>query len=1025
MKIAVVQLSDIHLRNPDDTVLKRADHIASAVMSVAPHPDAYLLAVTGDVAFSGKDHEYALARPFFGEVSQIIQRSGQPFFQFLVPGNHDLDFTSEPDTRGLLLETLPDRVNNIDPKGETVRQILSVQENFFEFEAGMLLSAQCPIRAWLARSHEFQILGKSVRVNCFNTAWVSTNPERPGQLAFPAPTGDSDPSSSELVISAFHHPYNWLTPEIGRAFRHYIENTSDVIMTGHEHEPSVYMKQTSDSITSHYIEGAVLQGSSNESSAFNVVLIDTVDRTYEHVICKWTGELYDQSVIGIRPFVRNRLASMFIFRNNSEFLNRVSDPGLPILHPLKHEIKLEDLYLYPALAQKNPDQKFEVLKVIESQGVVEYIRSSPRVLICGDELIGKSSFARKLYCDLQNGGDFVPLLLAGSQFDGLKEKDVRKVITRALVDQYDEESVDRFFRLDHSQRTAIIDDWNEVKYAGKGRLRVLSHLRSFFGKIIIFTSRLYAFEELAETGPVRDAFADFQFCDIKEFGRRLTGKLIEKWHSLGREESIDNREYNYLVASSEQKISALIGKGILPTYPIFLLGLLQADTPQSAATQNAGSYGHVLESVITTRLSAVSRHSTNIGMLYTYASRIAYSVSKKDRPFLSSKELHDLHEEYCHEYQMKPSETKVIADLINAMILCKDGDSYRFRYKGCYCYFVARYFSENMPAREEQLRAELNEMTDRLGWEDYSNIVIFYLYLTRDRKIIDRLLENAAHIYEEWDMSDLEADVKFVNRLLKERPKRILLPSTDIEDNRDRYRTQQDEAANAISKEDEAAPNRRVPYDPKLDEITKLTIAFQNIRVMGQVLRNFPGVLTGEPKYRLAEGCYLLGLRALRRLLALAEQQLEELRTAFAMVFREQHPLATAEEVENNADQKLIWLTGAVSYGMIKRISNSVGLEDLELTFETVRRKLGEKPSIRLVDLGIQLEYFREAPEAEIYDLEKDVQKNPFAYKLLRDLVSEFLYLHNTDRKVFQRLGALFEIEASKPRFLLSKGIGD
>jgi hypothetical protein len=1023
MRIAILHLSDIHFHGLNDAVLKRAKNIASATMSVAPNPDAYLLAVTGDVAFSGKTEQYELAGTFFKEIKQHLANSKRPIFEFFVPGNHDLDFDAEPDTRPALLQTLPDRIESIDPNGETVRQIVSVQEGFFEFQRSMETPGKHLPHSPLVYSYVFPVVDKKIQVNCFNTAWVSTNPEIPGQLVFPTAAIDIKTELAELVISAFHHPYNWLSPENGRSFRNHVESTSDVIMTGHEHESSIYVKQYSDSATAQYIEGAILQGSSKDPSGFNVVVVDTGAGMYEAFLCQWEGAAYNQSSCGVNQFVRNKLVCRSVFRNTPDFLSVLSDPGLPVLHPLKHEIKLEDLFIYPALARKDPDNKFAVLRIIESQNVVEFIRATPHILIFGEDISGKTSFAKRLYRDLPADGGLVPVLVRGEEFTGYKGKDVRRALENAVVNQYGEASTDAFFQLDHYQRVVIIDDWHKLRYAAKGRVSILESLKVFCGKIVLFTSRLYAFEELAEIGPIRDALADFQFCDIKEFGKRLTGKLIEKWHSLGRDYSNDVREYNYLVASSEQKISALIGKGVLPTYPIFLLGLLQADASPTSP-QSAGSYGHILEAVITTRLANVSTRSANIGLVYTYASRIAYSLFKKARPFLSSKEVHQLHREYCDAYQMKLSENKVISDLIKAKILCQEGDSYRFTYKGCYFYFVARYISENLGSHESELRSELNEMTDRLGWEDYANIIMFFLYLTRDQKIIERLLANAARMYEEWEPSDLEKDVRFVNDLLTEKPKKLLLPLADIESNRDQYRSKQDEVESKFENRDEAAPDQRVPYDPSLDEIMKLTIALQNLRVMGQVMRNFPGVLKAEPIYRLAEASYSLGLRMLRRLLALAEQNLEGLRTAFAQLFKERHPLATTEEMENSADQKLIWLTGAVSYGMIKRICCSVGHEELELTFEQVRKRLGEKTSIRLIDLAIQLEYFREAREADIYDLEKDVQKNHFAYKILRDLVSEFLYLHNTDSKVFQRLGDEFEIETSDPKFRLNKAIG-
>jgi hypothetical protein len=54
---------------------------------------------------------------------------------------------------------------------------------------------------------------------------------------------------------------------------------------------------------------------------------------------------------------------------------------------------------------------------------------------------------------------------------------------------------------------------------------------------------------------------------------------------------------------------------------------------------------------------------------------------------------------------------------------------------------------------------------------------------------------------------------------------------------------------------------------------------------------------------------------------------------------------------------------------------------------------------------------------AEIYEIERSLGRNYFAYKLLRDLVAEFLMLHNTDSRVLQRLGKQFEIKTSDPRF--------
>lgn len=291
MKIAIVQLSDIHIRHSTDAILGRAAKIAAATKSVVSNPDAYLLGIIGDIAFSGTVEQYELALEFLNKLKGELLAAGKLVHIFLVPGNHDLDFTSEPDTRPILLKSIREKVYQIDRNGEVVRQILSTQEHFYEFESKLLGSDIRPIPQRLANLQLFKVNGKTIFVRRYNTAWVSTNPEVPGELVFPVSTEVSPPSATDLSISVFHHPYNWLEPENARLFRHQIENSSDVVLTGHEHETSIYTKLDSSGVATQYIEGSVLQEDNNKRSAFNVVLVDNVQSTYEAFTCEWNGEL--------------------------------------------------------------------------------------------------------------------------------------------------------------------------------------------------------------------------------------------------------------------------------------------------------------------------------------------------------------------------------------------------------------------------------------------------------------------------------------------------------------------------------------------------------------------------------------------------------------------------------------------------------------------------------------------------------------------------------------------------------------
>jgi hypothetical protein len=987
--------------------------------------DAYIIAVTGDVAFSGKKDQYQSAASFFQTIKADLLKSSKQVLQCFIPGNHDLDFGEQPDTRSALLNHVQQNLHIFDTAGETARQILSLQHNFFEFEATMLGSSARPIPEQLVYSYIFAIADKTIRVRCLNTAWMSTNPENAGTLLYPTQLIQQQPTDlCDIEISAFHHPTNWLAPDNRRIFQALIEGSTDLILTGHEHETTDYRIESAATGSHQHVEGAVLQGETGRS-AFNVILIDDEAKTYEIFVCTWDGRKYLPTSLGDHHFNSNRVARRSLFLNTATYQTVLDDLGLPILHPRKHNVTLDDLFVYPPLSRKDPDKKFQLLQIIDSNKTLEFIRSTPRLIIMGEESSGKTALARQLYRALQSP-HLVPVLLNARDIDGYRSKDIRHILGKAVAEQYGKECVDDYFTLDSSQRLILVDDLSELRYGTAAKQSIVADLAARADNVIYFTNRLYALEELADTGPARTMFADFEFCDINELGKRAAGRLIEKWHALGDSDFVNHPEFHNAVAASEDQVAVVMSKGLLPSYPVFILGLLQAGASPTAASQNVGAYGHIIEMLITDRLMQGSedKDPSSVGTMYTYLSRMAYFLFKTDRDLMSSAELSHIHDEYCRVYQMRLEQKDIVTHLVKANIICKEGDSFRFKYKGIYCYCVARYFVENIKQAEGSLRIELDEMTDRLAFEDYTNIVMFYLYLSRDPDTIERLLHNASEIYASCEPATLDQDVGFVNKLLTVKPDRLVLASTDILVNRDEHRKRQDIINEQNTSQSLAAPDSRVPYEAASHEIIRLAIGLQTLRVMGQVLRTFPGVLTAEPKVQLASASYLLGLRILRRIFDLVEQQLPQLRSDFAEIFKERHPLSTQEELASTADQIVIWLTGAAAYGIVKRICRSIGLKDLELTFEEVGMQLGQTVAVRLIHLSIGLEYFAEAPKSEIIELEKLLRKNYFAYKILRDLVSEFLYLRNVNRRLSQEMGDLFDIAINRPEFALNKGMG-
>jgi hypothetical protein len=131
MRFALVQLSDIHLvsmreKNP---ILDRQPQIAGAIRQASLGISHGFLVVSGDVAYSGKPEEYALARPFIDAILRDMKNhfGGNDVPLLLIPGNHDCDFQRDNDIRRLIIRNL-DSVTD-----DYIVHCTEIQRPFYDF----------------------------------------------------------------------------------------------------------------------------------------------------------------------------------------------------------------------------------------------------------------------------------------------------------------------------------------------------------------------------------------------------------------------------------------------------------------------------------------------------------------------------------------------------------------------------------------------------------------------------------------------------------------------------------------------------------------------------------------------------------------------------------------------------------------------------------------------------------------------------------------------------------------------------
>jgi hypothetical protein len=848
-------------------------------------------------------------------------------------------------------------------------------------------------------------------------------------LGFPLATIEaaSAKTDSDVVISAVHHPSHLLNPTASQAFRKVVQENSDFLFTGHEHTVGGQVIAPFTGTSLIHFEGGPYQPSASGDSEFGILHLDLETKAWRHEEFRWSKGAYTKVRDGEPQQLFDKSNRSISLQLDKHFLERVKEPGTGFLHPRQSHLSLSDIYVYPDLRTRSVSKRLrkseDLPREIASSSVPERILAADRVVITGPSDSGKTGLSKMLFLDGNLRFGRYCVLLYGRSLKGKDPEDAFiSALNESIAEQYGEDAHGRYAALPASDRVLIIDDWDEVGYNKPGRKAILNRARAIFATVILFVDDIFVVEDVSG-GHEQAPLAGFEIVDLREFGFRLRGQMIRKWHELGNTFAESEQDLARRIAESTRVIDTVLGRNLLPSYPVNILTLLQTyEAGANAQNSGLGSYGQVYEALITASLAKVSVKSIDIGTKITFLSRLAWHLFSTRQRCLSESEWGNLGREYSELYQIPVDGVALRMSCIDAGIVVEDGCGFRFAYGYAYCYFVAKYFQENLADladanAREALFERLKSLSERVYSQVNADIVIFYVFLTKDRSLISHVIANAGKIFSDLAEFNFDSDVTFVNSVILPLSP-ICLPETRPEVNQQAYDQQRDEAGEQV----EPVGNPELGellYNPDLPLEQKLVFGMRYVMLMGQVLRNFPGSLKADMKLELAFESYSLGLRILSAVFGLVQRDsallvkeiVDLLRTK--MAYKE-----TDRELVTRAESLVSELLREFTFGVLKRISHAVGLRDLEATYEEVAALRDNSLSNRLIQLSIRLDHFERFPKSEILDLAKDLENNIFSYQTLRDLVMNHLYLFPREYAVQQWAGSILNVQVNKPEIL-------
>lgn len=688
---------------------------------------------------------------------------------------------------------------------------------------------------------------------------------------------------------------------------------------------------------------------------------------------------------------------------SEEFNIYLNSSGNLFTHPSGLDITLDDIYIPLNLriidSESKTDKRtnIEILtSAIEGSGILYNI--------VGGESSGKTSLCKYIFKRYYNQ-ELYPILINGSDINANIRKDnIIRIINEKIGEQY--KQIAKATTLDKSKNDSFILIIDDFQKSAKGNDKywklLVSNLETLFTNIVIVGDMLSPSNELSANPP----FVNFTKFSILEFGADFRSKLIEKWYSIGLDTSLESRnEMRKKVDDASKYIKTILGKNFIPSYPVYILGILQSLEGAKSGSENYSLHGFYYEHLINDALFQAVENPKNIGFYRKFLTVLCYSFFHENRKRISIDEFDYFYENYCNEHDVRNIGKKEVKTTFKKSKLLHFNSEVTLGHKYVYYFFVAKYIADNIDKVE--IIDIVKKLCKRIFKNEFANIIMFITHLSKSPMIIQELVNNANDIFSEFEPSKLESEIENINKLILEIPNKVIR-EIDVDKERDdqlRLETELEEKQKEFDEDNTNYTSFSLDDDvTNIDLLAKMNLALKSIDLLGQLGIKYWGELESADKLNIVSAAYNLGLRTLSLNLKLLWDNKEDITEHIKKIVIDKYikdkcdewdPTLNKEKIAASARNFIISWSYLLSIAIIRRVSFSVGDENLKPTFSKV---LDANPynSYKLINASIELNY-PGIPYNLIKQYSEDMSDNKMCHTILRDLVVHHMYRFDID----------------------------
>jgi hypothetical protein len=692
-----------------------------------------------------------------------------------------------------------------------------------------------------------------------------------------------------------------------------------------------------------------------------------------------------------------------------EFSNFLNDIEAVFAHSIIDTINLEHLYLAPDLKNLNQKQgkSYSVTNLDDISNAIDV--EGFKYILIGNDTSGKTANTKYLFSKYFQLG-LTPVLIKGSEINN----NIRVDALKKLIENKSEEQYTNRLKIDEDNKNSfviIIDDFHKTtKGKNKYWTTLTNNLEAICPNIIATGSSLMPLETLNG----HDPFKNFDLFSILEFGPKLRYEITEKWYTLGTDQKFqDQNDIRRKIDSALSHIKTIIGKGYIPSHPFYLLSILQSIESGNTQNQNYSVHGFYYEHLINECFNKAVKDRKEIGLFYNYLTHLCFHLFELRTPELTKEEFAEYHELYCAKYDLSYNSESILKTLDSAKLIVVN-DTIHIKEKYIYYFFVAKFISNNIS--KDDTKKLVSKMSLRIFNDEYASIIMFVTHLSKDEFIIQEIISNANAIFPNTKECQLQEDIAAINELIESIPDQVI-ELMDVDKNRESAVAEEDENERLENEvENETADYSELGLEDDISDIdvyARITRAFKTIDLLGQISKKYWGELDGDQKLELVNTTYNLGLRTLGFYLDLLQQNKDHIIDYVKELIAEKHikdNFSLKENIEDTARDFIFRMSFLSSFGLTKRVSNSIGYDKLQNSFE---KALDNNPvnSVRLIDLAIKLSFSSIKSQVDtIKDYEEAMSKNKLSFMVLRNLAIDHLHMFDTDYKTRSRLCQILKI---------------